>query len=83
MDVNPVPIHDSSPQSNPDAGTDAAHDPAVEAPTEIFVPEIQYPDGYTVQFSDGEYEIDTERQMLIYRHSSALNYHHVHITPKS
>ncbi|MBN2502844.1 MAG: cellulase family glycosylhydrolase [Anaerolineales bacterium] len=58
------------------------HDPAVDAPTEIFVPETQYPNGCNVQVSDGEYEIDAERQLLIYRHSPALNYHHIHITPK-
>jgi hypothetical protein len=44
-------------------------DPAVTAPTEIFVPALQYPQGYTVEVSDGSYEIDSEAQTVIYNHS--------------
>jgi hypothetical protein len=32
------------------------HDPAVSAPTEVFVPNYQYPDGCVVEISDGIYE---------------------------
>jgi len=36
------------------------HDPEIEAPTEIFVPNYQYPEGYAVEVSDGSYEIPTQ-----------------------
>ena len=41
----------------------------VTAPTEIYVPNSQFPDGYRVEVSDGEFEIQRERQRVIYRHS--------------
>ncbi len=41
-------------------------DPAVSAPTEIFVPNYQYPQGYLVEVSDGRYDIDTQAQRVLY-----------------
>jgi hypothetical protein len=40
-------------------------DSSVGAPTEIFVPTYQYPDGYSVELSSGSYTIDRDGQMLI------------------
>ncbi len=40
-------------------------DPGVTAPTEIFVPEYQYPSGYEVTLSGGEYRIDRQEQTLL------------------
>ncbi len=40
-------------------------DPAVPAPTEIFVPRLQYAGGYSVTLSEGRYERADERQVLI------------------
>ncbi len=40
-------------------------DPAVKAPTVIFVPTIQYPDGYQVALSAGTYRKDTEHYRLL------------------
>ncbi len=57
------------------------HVPGIDHPTEIFVPDYQYPDGYCVQVSDGEYEINAGAQTLFYRHSSGLHCHHVRIVP--
>ena len=57
------------------------HDPAVCAPTEIHVPEFQYPNGYTVRVSDGDYERNVEQQTLIYRHGTDSNLHHIRIRP--
>jgi hypothetical protein len=57
------------------------HVPIVTAPTEIFVPEYQYPDGYTVRVTDGEYTIDREHQLLIYRHSPEVAVHTIWIVP--
>ena len=59
------------------------HDPAVSAPTEIYVPNLQYPGGYQVEVSDGEYQIDREAQTLVYHHSGERETHHVQIRPAS
>ena len=45
------------------------HAPAVTEPTEIYVPSAPFPNGYRVEVSDGEYEIQHERQRVMYRHS--------------
>ncbi|HDD24270.1 MAG TPA: hypothetical protein ENF52_02405 [Chloroflexi bacterium] len=55
------------------------HDPAVAAPTEIFVSNYAYPDGYAVEVSDGEYSVDRERQTLSYHHIPDREVHHVRI----
>ncbi len=55
------------------------HDPAVQAPTEVFVPNLQYPDGYHVQVSDGEYEVDRDAQTLTYRHSQDRQVHRIEL----
>ena len=57
------------------------HDPAVAAPTEIFVPEIQYPRGCRVEVSDGMAEIDRQRQKVIYRHGVERREHWLKIMP--
>ena len=57
------------------------HHAGVTAPTEIFVPNYQYPQGYRVDVSDGAYDADRAEQLLIYRHSSEQAVHHVRVTP--
>jgi hypothetical protein len=57
------------------------HDPLVQAPTEIYVPELQYPAGYRVEVSDGDYQIDREAQTLVVRHSPDRENHSVWIRP--
>lgn len=59
------------------------HDPAVTAPTEVFVPNYQYPDGYVVEVTDGTYEIDHENQRVMYQHSDAWHVHVVRTRPAS
>lgn len=40
-------------------------DPAIDAPTEVFVPALQYPDGYEVQVEpEAAVELDEEAQLL-------------------
>jgi hypothetical protein len=58
------------------------HDPACTAPTEIFVPNLQYPDGCRVIVSDGEYELDEKNQVLRYRHDAKQEIHLVCIQPR-
>jgi len=58
------------------------HDPAVSAPTELFVPAYQYRDGCRVQVSDGAYELDLPSQTLAYRHSTTTDVHRIVITPQ-
>ena len=45
------------------------HDSRLAEPTEIYVPNSQYPDGYRVEVSDGEFDVLAEQQRVIYRHS--------------
>lgn len=58
------------------------HDPAVTAPTEIFVPSYQYPEGCTVEVSDGTYEMNEASQTLFYRHGPERDVHHVRVRPR-
>ena len=46
------------------------HDSRLAEPTEIYVPNSQYPDGYRVEVSDGEFDMQAEQQRVIYRHSN-------------
>jgi len=57
------------------------HDPQVQAPTEVFVPGYQYPDGCAVEVSDGTYELDQANQLLLYRCGAEREVHCVRITP--
>jgi hypothetical protein len=58
------------------------HDPAVTAPTEVFVPGYQYPHGCEVEVSDGSYELDRAAQILRYRHTPARPEHTIRIRRK-
>jgi hypothetical protein len=55
------------------------HDPSVNAPTEFFIPNYQYPHGYAVEISDGSYELEEGRQILVYRHSLERLVHTVRV----
>ncbi|MGB9879599.1 MAG: hypothetical protein ACPLRM_02440, partial [Anaerolineae bacterium] len=58
------------------------HDPGIGAPTEIFVPNYQYPHGYVVKVSDGRYEVNQEAQTLIYWHGTERQVHKVRVDPR-
>jgi hypothetical protein len=58
-------------------------DPAVTAPTEIFVPTYQYPHGYTVQLSDGIWQPGPEAQVITYRPDPAVSRHVVRLARAS
>jgi hypothetical protein len=58
-------------------------DPALRAPTEIFVPRLQYPEGYTVTLSSGSYERADERQMLVVHGPGAEREVTLRIAPSS
>ncbi len=45
------------------------HDTSITEPTEIFVPNSQFPAGYRVEVTDGEYEIKRDDQLVIYHHT--------------
>ena len=57
------------------------HHPAVDAPTEIFVPNFQYPNGIRVILSDGSFSHDQEMQVLKYKHTLQKQVHRVRIEP--
>lgn len=56
-------------------------DPRVSAPTEVFVPNLQYPHGYSVRVSDGSYEIVRSQQLLLYWPGELNNLHKITIQP--
>jgi hypothetical protein len=55
------------------------HNPEIEAPTEIFVPNYQYSEGYMVEVSDGSFEKNPETQTFVYHHSLSRDTHTVYI----
>jgi hypothetical protein len=57
------------------------HDAELSAPTEIFVPNYQYPHGYSVRVSDGRYEIKHSQQRLLYWPSAEKKIHKITIQP--
>jgi len=57
------------------------HDSTVTAPTELFMPNVQYPHGYQVTVSDGTFVSDRAAQMLRYCHSDALDVHTIRCAP--
>ena len=46
------------------------HDPAIEAPTLLYVPNIHYPNGDRVQAPEGEIERMEDEQLLLVRFHS-------------
>lgn len=58
------------------------HDDNVTAPTEFYIPNRQYPEGYVVEVSDGTYEIDKDNQRLYYRHTTKQSEHEIRIKPR-
>jgi hypothetical protein len=58
------------------------HTDEVNAPTEFFIPELQYPHGCTIQVSDGTFDLDMTNQTLIYQHTREQKVHTVHVKPK-
>jgi hypothetical protein len=58
------------------------HDPAVPAPTEIFVPQLVYPRGVEVEVSDGEWELDERGECLRYQPASRGGRHRIVIRPR-
>ena len=57
-------------------------DDSVAAPTEIFIPGYQYPNGCTVTVSDGGYEMDPAAQLLRWQHAPGSGIHRVVVTPR-
>ena len=57
------------------------HNSGITAPTEIFLPNTQYPHGCHVDVSDGAYEIDRAGQLLIYRHRGEREVHSLRVRP--
>ncbi len=58
------------------------HDPDIQAPTEIFVPNYQYPNGYNIWVTDGECDLRHEQQLLLYQPSADRETHRIKITPR-
>ena len=59
------------------------HDPLVNAPTEIFVPRLQYPRGFHARVSDGVVVPRPECQILEYHHGTRRAEHWLRLAPKT
>jgi hypothetical protein len=59
------------------------HDSAVDAPTLLFVPNMQYPDKYKVSVTDGTYESLFDQQLLIYHHTTTRAEHTIELRRRS
>ena len=59
------------------------HDSAVTEPTELFVPNSQFPAGYRVEVSDGEVEIRKDEQRVLYRPSEKDMPHMIRVISES
>jgi hypothetical protein len=57
------------------------HDPAVSAPSEVYVPALQYPGGCRVEVSDGRHEFRPAEQVLLYWHASERAEHTIRLAP--
>ncbi|MGC9357525.1 MAG: cellulase family glycosylhydrolase [Anaerolineae bacterium] len=57
------------------------HEEAVQAPTLFYVPNFHYPQGYSVEVSDGRYEVDPDAQTLRYEHGLACDVHWIRLRP--
>jgi hypothetical protein len=77
-----IPLHLSFDSNKRIFQFEFRHDPAIQAPTEIFVPEFHYPGGYNISVTDGECEMDPEEQLLLYQPGEKLDVHRIRITPK-
>jgi hypothetical protein len=55
------------------------HDAQIAAPSEVYVPNFQFPNGYKVRVSDGTFEAKPSEQTLIYQHSQERVMHTIHI----
>jgi hypothetical protein len=58
------------------------HDIETTLPTEIFVPDYQYPQGYRVEVSDGNWSKEDNSQILKYWHSLERKIHQIKISPE-
>ncbi|MGA2613471.1 MAG: cellulase family glycosylhydrolase [Spirochaetia bacterium] len=59
------------------------HNPLVNAPTEIFVPRLQYPRGFHARVSDGVVVPRPECQILEYHHGTRRAEHWLRLAPKT
>ena len=48
-------------------------------PTEIFLPDLHFGNGFTIEISDGSYEVDKNNQILSYYHTENLSSHFIKI----
>ncbi len=58
------------------------HDPSMTNPTEIFVPRLQYPCGFTVDVTDGTFTHAPESQLLKYCPGRERTEHWIRLKPK-
>jgi len=76
------PLHMSFSASSRIFEFEFRHDPRVDAPTEFYLPKFQYPHGCVVEVTDGDFEIHSDEQLLVYRHTDRQEVHRLRIRPK-
>jgi len=60
-----------------------AHDAEAQGPTEVFVPNYQYPKGYRVEISDGAFEMNRAENLLLVHHTQDEKVHTVRLEPRA
>ncbi|HOB35507.1 MAG TPA: cellulase family glycosylhydrolase [Bacillota bacterium] len=58
-------------------------DPAIAAPTEIFVPSYQYPEGYEIRISAGSFSIDSAQQLILWYGDASYKKNTIKIAPRT
>ncbi len=58
------------------------HDDLIDHPTEIFLPHLHFGKGFTIELSDGSYELDESNQIIYYNHTKDFNKHSIIIKAK-
>ncbi len=51
----------------------------LNAPTELYIPNLQYPNGYRIEVSEGVYETKRNSQEVLYWHSRESSLHKIKI----
>lgn len=79
--ISGTPLHMQFRMHNKNFYLKYRHDPQVTEPTEIFIPNVQYPNGIEVEISDGTWKYDQEEFLLTVYHTTEQEIHEIKVKP--